>query len=246
VLINPNQDKTMMKTSSRYLLPLVLCLSLSSTSLMAGAKSKIYDRIQLSANASMEVENDTLSAQLYAQQEGSDLASLADGVNKKISETIALVKQVDDIKLQTLGYQTYPVYQQQRVSGWRVRQTIRIESQDSAKLSQLLSELQSRLALESLQYSVSPAQREAAEEQLIGDAISSFEKRAALVTKQLGRTDYRLVEMNINTSGQPVQPMRMRASMMAMEASVAPPSLEAGSQTIRVDVSGSIELQLNQ
>ncbi len=237
----------MLKSSFRFCLPLLLCLGLmASTSLLAGEKAKVYDQIQLSANASMEVENDTLSAQLYAQQEGGDLSRLANEVNQKITQAIAQVKKVDGIKLQTQGYQTYPTYQQQRVTGWRVRQTIRIESQDSAKLSQLLSELQSSLALESLQYNVSPAQREAAEEQLIGEAISSFEKRAALVTKQLGRKDYRLVEMNINTSGQPVQPLRMRAGMMAMEASVAPPSLEAGSQTIRVDVNGSIELQLNQ
>ncbi len=236
----------MLKIKSLPLSFLLLCLTLASQSLMAEEKVATYDRIQLSANSSMEVENDTLSAQLYVQREGSELSRLADEVNKKITQAIAQVKQVDGIKLQTQGYQTYPTYNQQRVTGWRVRQTIRIESQDSAKLSQLLSKLQSSLALESLQYNVSPAQREAAVEQLIGEAISSFQKRAALVTKHLGRNDYRLVEMNINTSGQPVQPVRMRASMMAMEASVAQPSLEAGSQTIRVDVSGTIELRINQ
>ena len=38
--------------------------------------------------------------------------------------------------------------------------------------------------------------------------------------------------------------MRMRASMMAMEDSFASPSLETGTQTLRVEVSGQIELQL--
>ncbi|MDJ0805453.1 MAG: SIMPL domain-containing protein [Gammaproteobacteria bacterium] len=230
----------------RYASVLLIALILCSPLLRAGDKPVIYDQVQLSANASMQVENDTLTAQLYAQQEGSDLSRLADEVNQKISEVVALVKQVEDIELQTLGYQTYPTYHQQRVTGWRVRQTIRIESQDSPKLSQLLSQLQSTLALESLNYSISPAQREAAEEKLIGQAISSFQKRAAQVTQHLGRQEYRLVQMNINTSGQPIQPVRMRASMMAMEAAVAPPSLEAGSQSIRVDVSGTIELQVQQ
>jgi hypothetical protein len=40
--------------------------------------------------------------------------------------------------------------------------------------------------------------------------------------------------------------VRLRAGMLAMESSVAPPSLEAGSQTIRVDVNGTIELQIRQ
>ncbi len=225
---------------------LLLSLTLISSTLMAGEKAKTYDRIQLGANASMQVENDNLSAQLYVQREGNDLSKLADEVNLRISQAVDRVKQVEGVALQTQGYQTYPVYQQQRLTSWRVRQSIRIESQDGAKLSQLLSELQSSLALESLQYNISPAQREAAEERLIGEAISAFQKRAALVTRQLGHTDYRLVEMNINSSGEPLQPVRMRAGLMAMEASVAPPSLEAGSQTIRVDVNGTIELQLNQ
>jgi predicted secreted protein len=227
----------------------VFCLlltALTATAVSAGQATETYDRIQLSANASMEVDNDTLTAQLYVQQEGSDLPRLADAVNQRISQAITQIKQVDGIQLQTQDYQTYPTYHQQKVTGWRVRQTLRIRSRDAAKLSQLLSELQSSLALESLQYSVSPERRAAAEEQLIGEAIGSFQQRAKLVTQHLGRSDYRLVEMQINTSDQPVQPVRMRASMMTLESSVSPPSLEAGSQTIRVDVSGSIELQVKQ
>jgi predicted secreted protein len=225
---------------------LLLCLLFVAPSIMASEEAKRYDQIHLSANAAMEIDNDTLSARLYAQQEGSELSRLADAVNRKITQAIELVKPSEDIRLQTLGYQTYPVYQQQRVTGWRVRQTLRIESQDAKKLSQLLSELQSNLALESLHYSISPQQRQAAEEQLIGEAIGAFQKRAALITKQLGRSDYRLIEMTINTGGQPVEPVPYRARMMAAEAAVAPPSLEAGTQTVRVEVNGTIELQVDQ
>jgi len=234
---------------NRYLRPLtlgLLSLTLLSPGVMAGQKNRTYDRVQLGAEASMQVENDTLTAQLYAQREGSDLAQLADAVNRKITEAVKRVKQVEGVSLQTQGYQTYPVYQQQRLSGWRVRQSIRLESRDAAELSRLLSELQSDLALESLQYSVSPEQRQAAEEQLISRAIDAFQQRAALVTKQLGRSDYRLVEMQINSSGDSAPPMRLRAGTMAMESKVAPPSLEAGSQTLQVNVNGTIELQIKQ
>ncbi|MGD8588821.1 MAG: SIMPL domain-containing protein [Chromatiales bacterium] len=236
----------MMRYYPRYLLIGLLSLTLLSPLSMAGQKAKTYDRIQLSAEASMPVENDTLTAQLYAQREGSDLSQLADEVNRKISQAVQRIKQVEGVSLQTQGYQTYPVYQQQRVTGWRVRQSIRLESRDSAALSRLLGELQSSLALESLQYSVSPAQRQAAEEQLIAQAIAAFQQRAALVTKSLGRSEYRLVEMQINNTGESSPPMRLRAGVMAMEAAVAPPSLEAGSQILQVNVNGTIELQLNQ
>ena len=236
----------MTKNYPRYLTIGLLSLTLLSASVMAGQKAKTYDRVQLSADATMQVENDTLTAQLYAQREGGDLAQLADEVNRKISEALERTKQVDGVSVQTQGYQTYPVYQQQRLSGWRVRQSISLESQDGTKLSRLLSELQTSLALESIRYSVSPVQRQVAEEQLIGQAIDAFQQRAALVTKQLGRSDYRLVEMQINSSSNSVPPMRLRAGVMAMDSAVAPPSLEAGSQTLQVNVNGTIELQLNQ
>ena len=236
----------MTRKYARQLSIVLLGLTLLSGSAMAGQKAKTYDRIQLSADASMQVENDTLIAQLYAQREGSDLSQLADEVNRKITQAVQRVKQVEGVSLQTQGYLTYPVYQQQRQTGWRVRQSIRLESRDGVKLSRLLSELQSSLALDSLQYSISPAQRQSAEEQLIEQAIAAFQQRAALVTKQLGHSEYRLVEMQINTAGEPIQPQRLRAGVMAMEAAVAPPSLEAGSQALQVNINGTIELQINQ
>ena len=203
-----------------------------------------YDQIDLSAQASMEVDNDTLIAVLYAQQEGQDLSSLTDEVNLTINQAVAQAKTAEGVTVQTLGYQTSPIYQQQRLSGWRVRQSIRLESRQSGHLSQLLSRLQSTLALDSLSYAVSPERRKSVEDKLIEQAIDAFQRRAKLVAEQLGHKRYRLVQMSIDTSGQTPQPLRVRANMMALQSPAAAPSLEAGSQTIRVDVNGRIELQV--
>lgn len=210
----------------------------------AGENSLHYDQINLTAEASQETDNDTLVAILAAQQEGSDPAALSDSVNRLIAEAIEAAREEPEIKLQTLGYQTSPRYQQQRLIGWRVKQSLRLQSQNGEKLSRLISRLQSKLALESISYSISDERRRQVEESLISQALEAFQQRARLVTKQLGRKDYRLVEMHIRNSSQPVQPMRMRAGMMSMEAKVASPSLEAGTQTLRVEINGRIELQL--
>ena len=196
-----------------------------------------YDQIDLSAQASTQVDNDTLIAVLYAQQEGDDLNALTDGVNRAITQAVKQAKSAEGVTVQTLGYQTSPIYQQQRLSGWRVRQSIRLESRQSGRLSQLLS-------LDSLSYAVSTERQQSVEDQLIAQAIDAFQHRAKLVAERLGHKRYRLVEMSINTGSQMPQPQRVRASMMALESPVAAPSLEAGSQTLRVEVSGRIELQL--
>ncbi len=223
---------------------LFTCLLLANQ-LLAAEQPPRYDQINLSAEASRETDNDTLIAVLSAQKEGSDPALLSDSVNRLINEAVAQAKQQPEIKLQTLGYQTSPVYQQQRVTGWRVKQSLRLESRNSERLSQLLSQLQGSLALESIGYEVSDARRQAVEETLIKQALDAFQHRAQLVTQQLGRQSYRLVEMTIHNSSQPIQPMHMRASMMSMERSVAAPKIEAGSQTLRVEINGRIELQLD-
>ncbi|MCU7795662.1 MAG: SIMPL domain-containing protein [Candidatus Thiodiazotropha sp. (ex Myrtea spinifera)] len=225
-----------------HFLPLI-CLLISSMS-FAEEQPVRYDQINLSAQASMEVDNDTLIAVLYAQKEGSDLSALTNLVNQEIASALDKAKATEGIKVQTLGYRTSPIYQQKRLTGWRVKQSIRLESRQSERLSQLLSRLQSSLALESISYAVSNEQRLSVEEALVKQAISAFQQRAKLVSTQLGHKTFRLIEMSINTSGQPIQPMRMRASMMAMEGKVSAPSLEAGSQRLQVNINGRIELQI--
>ena len=203
-----------------------------------------YDRVQLSTDASAQVENDTLVAVLYSQREGEQLQALANEVNQNIASAVKMCKKVSEVEVQTLGYQTHPVYDKQRLSGWRVRQSIRLESQDSAKLSKLIGDLQKTLAVESISYNVSPKRTREVQDQLIVQAIDAFNGRAKLVTQQFGRAEYRLVDININTdSGVPVRPMPMRSAAMAMEAA-APPTLEAGKQEIQVTISGTIEMQL--
>ncbi|MEW7991321.1 MAG: SIMPL domain-containing protein [Candidatus Thiodiazotropha sp.] len=233
---------------AKIVFSILLCLNLaaSPSSLPAGESPLHYDRIKLRSSASAEVENDTLIAVLYAQQEGSEPAALSDGVNRLITQAVGEAKLSEGIKVQTLGYQTSPIYQQQRLTGWRVRQSIRLQSLHSGRLSQLLNKLQSSLALESISYTISPSQREKVGEALTLQAIDAFRKRADLVTKQFGRERYRLVEMAIESSDRPYQPRHMRANMMALERSAAAPTLEAGSQTVRIEITGTIELQLDQ
>ncbi|MET0066638.1 MAG: SIMPL domain-containing protein [Candidatus Thiodiazotropha sp.] len=204
-----------------------------------------YDRISLQTRATEAVENDTLIAVMYAQREGPELAPLTDQVNRMVEKAVQQARQTDGIQVTTLGYQTHPVYQKQTISGWRVRQSIHLESQHSDVLGGLLGKLQSGLALESINYTLSSEGRDNVEERLILQAIDAFRQRASQVTRQMGRQQYRVVEMAIHTQSPSGSPSPMRARMMAMESSVAPPTLEGGTQNVQVEIEGRIELQPN-
>lgn len=202
-----------------------------------------YNRVHLSASAQTELANDTIIVSLYAEEEGGSPAQLADIVNKKIVWGVALLKKHPEIKFQTQAYSTNPVYQQNRIKSWRVRQSIELESQKIAETSELLGQLQSQLALQGLRFSVSPALQTKTDDALIAEALAAFGQRAQLVSDQLKRKGYKLVDINISTSGgNPVLFQRNEMSSMAMK-SVAAPALEAGEQTVVVTVSGSIELE---
>ena len=202
-----------------------------------------YDRINLSVSATAKIDNDIMVVTLYAVEEGSDAAKLAKLVNKRIRDGLTVVKKHDTIKHQTNAYSSNPVYSNNKIKGWRVRQSLRLESNDMALLSDVIGKLQSDLALQSMQFTVSPDSKNAQDEILIDSALESFEKRALQVVKKLRRNNYKVVNINISTSGATgINPQyQMRA--MALESANSAPAVSAGEQTLTVTVNASIELE---
>ncbi len=227
----------------------ILVLGLLSTLVMPGvwAHEPVvnYDRISFSASAQSEVDNDLLSAELFVQREGSDAARLAKEVNQDIEWAVSEAKQIAAVEVRTQGYRTHPVYMKQHLSAWRVRQSIQLKSADTSALSDLIGRLQGRLAVESVGYELSPEVRADAEDRMIQKAIAAFSRRAVLVTEKFGRPGYRLVNVNITSTGSVPRPMyQSRAMAMSMEQAVPAPTLKPGTQTVRVTVDGMIELKV--
>lgn len=219
-------------------------LLISVHAVNAAEEQLTYDRVNLSAGASAKVENDVLIAVLYFQKEGDDLPALSNEVNTVIGKAIEQCKKAPNVTVQTMGYFSSPVHKKIQLVGWRVRQSIRLESKDTARLIKLIGELQNKLAVESISYDVSPESRKKAEEKLVSQAIVAFNQRAQLITKDLGRSKYRLVRINVNTLSDTIRPLRSRGGAMMAEASVKAPAIEAGQQKIQVNIQGTIELQV--
>ncbi len=207
-----------------------------------------YDQISFAVSAEKEVENDVLTATLFAEQTGQNTAELSDAVNKAITWAMDIAKKQKAIESRTLGYTTNPVYKNGRVDGWQVRQSIKLKSKDSKALSGLLGELQEKLRVQSIAYSISTGVRKATEETLISEALASFKNRAAQIQANMERSEYRVVQLDIQTAGDFPQPMYRAASsgaMMMSDAAPAAPSLNAGKQKVRVSVNAQIELSAN-
>lgn len=218
----------------------VLISLFSVSTACAHEDAAYYDRIHLSASATAQLANDTMVATVYAEEEGSKAVELSTLVNKKIHWGLDLVKKHPGIKHQTNSYTTHPVYKNNKINGWRVRQSLQLESKDMALMSEVLGQLQNKLALGSMQFSISPESRNAQDKILIDEALESFENRSQQVVAKLRRKNYKIVDINISTSGsRNIRPQyEMRAMSMASE-----PAVSAGEQTVSVTVSGKIELE---
>lgn len=228
-------------------LPIVLLLCAVGGARAHETEPLAYDQVDLSASAEQEVANDLLVAVLYTEQEGQRQADVAERVNTAMSWALDLAKPAAGIKTQTLQYNTYPVYANNSttISGWRARQSLRLEGRDAKAIGELISTLQEKLAVESVGYAVSRESRLATEDALTTSALAQFDSRAKQIAAALGRPGYRLVRINVSSTGNPGMPIAYRAQMMAdvgMKAA-APAQVEAGEQTLGIAVSGTIQLE---
>jgi predicted secreted protein len=229
---------------SRVLAAVALAFACVAAPATAQDRSEpLFNVVSLSAQAEREVVNDTLTAILAVDTEGTDPVALADSVNRAMREGLKLAQGYRGVNTKSLNYQTWPVYDKTRIVRWRVRQELRVESRDFAQATELIGKLQSTLVVSSLSVGLSAEARKQAENSLIGEALAAFHERAGIVRDAQKAKTYRVKELQVNAGGG-IQP-RMYSAQRAGVASamVAQPAVEAGASTIQVSVSGSVQLQ---
>ena len=200
-----------------------------------------YNQVHLQAQQSESVSNDTMHVSLSTHAEERDPAKLARKINEDMEWALAKAKQVEGVKISTGSYQTWPITTKNITTGWRGQQSLELESKDTGSLALLAGELQDRLQIKSMRFSVSDDRRMAVENRLIGAALNAFKQRARIVGDNLEANGYRIVDINIGTSGQAPPVMYQARMAVAMEASDAV-AVEGGESDIRVTVNGTVEL----
>lgn len=228
-----------MRTPIKFFILLLCLLPLAA---LADSQPLTYDRIRFNESASFDVENDTLVAIMYVQREGRRAQDLARAVNRVMSSALDQLKGIPEIKTQTQAYHTSAVYKKSEITGWRVRQSVRLESRDSKLLGDTIGELQQILNVQSISYQVSDQLRRRHHDELIDTALQRFQQRAQRIARTMGRPGYRVVAIQVRDSGSP-RPVAMRMERLSSSMAAAPAQIEAGTQRIEVTVSGEIELE---
>jgi len=227
----------------RIVLLLIWALAASSA-VRADEPPLRYNQVRLQAQQSESVSNDTMHVTLNTYAEMQDPAKLAARINQEMDWALEKAKQYSEIKVSTGSYQTWPVTRKEVTTGWRGQQNLTLEGRDTELLSQLTGELQKKLKIKSMSFSVSDEKRIAVENRLIDAALNAFKVRALIVGENLNARGYRIVDINVGASAQrPPVMYQARVATMAMESndSVA---VEGGESDVQVSVSGTIELDI--
>lgn len=226
---------------------LLLGLALSTTAFAQSNETINYNLINIQAEASRQVSNDEMNAVLYIEKSNKQPTELANQINQLMSQAVQTAKKYPSIKIETGSQSTYPIYDNdsQKLKEWRGRAEIRIESTDFKSASQLISELQQNFQTQSINFTVSDAQRKKVENELVVEASKNFQQRAQTLSQAWNKSGYNLVNINLNTSnygGQPVPRMAMmKASSNSLE--IADQQMAGGESKISVNASGTIQLK---
>ena len=220
----------------------------TSTALLAGEQS--YNQISLRAEAQQEVAHDQMQVILYSEAQDTDAARLADTVTKVLNNAVETARKYPQINVRLGNRSSYPIYDSkgQKITAWRERAEIRLESTDFSELSTLTGQLLSTLKMANMQFSIAPKTRISSEDELLKEAISAFQARAKLVAEAFGSTSYKVVNLNLNGSGFERPPMYARSAKMMVSAmsdqESAVPEIEAGSSQVSIVADGVIEIAL--
>lgn len=226
----------------------IIFSSAFSTAVFAETSQALnYNVANIQADAMRQVSNDEMHAVLYIEKSHKQPAELAAQITQTMNQAMALAKKYPQVKIETGSQSTYPVYldNSQKLKEWRGRAEINIESTNFKAASQLIAELQQNFQTQSINFTVSDAQRKKVENELMIEASKNFQQRAQLLTQAWNKSGYQLVHLNLNTSNAYPQPVMMRESMakFASADAAAPQTVAAGESKISVNANGSIQFK---
>lgn len=203
-----------------------------------------WPQATLQAQANAEVDHDTVRITLAV--EISDASQ--DGVAQALTQTLKTamdraLENAGPVNVNSGNYRVWPMNDREgKISNWRGRTEIHLESTDFAAASELAATLTDLMAIASVNFSVSPQTRAAQEQALLKQAAQAFRGRAQALTDAMGYTSYSLRTVDLSGSGAHYEVASRGMAQAAMFKTADSIPLEGGTETVSVSIHGSIFL----
>lgn len=202
---------------------------------------------QLSANGSVDVQQDLLSISMSTTRDGADAGTVQTQLKQALDTALAQAKQAAQpglMNVRTGNFSLYPRYGKDgKINGWQGSTELVLEGKDFSRITTTAGKIQS-LTLSQVGFSLSREARAKVEGEAQTLAIESFKARAHEIAKSFGFAGYSLREVSVNASDQGYAPRpRMLAMSAKAEMSDSAIPVEAGKTTVLVNVTGSVQMK---
>lgn len=201
--------------------------------------------LSLAAETSTEVPQDVVDITLFYEQEAPDAASLTSTLNQHADAALRMAKGVDHVSARSGAFTVYPTTDRDgKIAAWRGRTEVVLESRDFSAATKLAGKMTDAMQVSSVSFSLSPEVQRATEEKLSTQAIASFRNQAQNAAQAFGYNSFTIREVNVGRNGSGPRPVMMLAAraMNATAKMAAPMAVEAGTSTVTVSVSGSVQM----
>jgi predicted secreted protein len=205
--------------------------------------------LQLSAAATVEVQQDQLSMTLSTTRDGADAATVQSQLKAALDAALAEARksaQPGQLDVHTGNFSLSPRRSREgKLTGWQGTAELVLEGRDLPRIAQTAARI-STLTVSNVGFGLSREQRAQAETEAQSQAIDNFKQRADELAKRFGFSGYTLREVAVNAHvGGPLPPRVMAMEAMPKMASDAstPVPVEAGKASVMVNVSGSVQLK---
>jgi predicted secreted protein len=226
---------------------ITLAMMFSFTTALADKDKRKGALLNISASDSKEVEEDLLVVNLRFETEGKSPQEVQEKINEKMTKALDEVKKHRKIKVSTEQYSVYKYHPrikkgEPKKTIWRGSQSLQLKSKHSDIILKTTGVLQSMdLAVNGLNYIVSPELREEVQDSLMEKAVEKLLTKSKRVAKVLGKDDIEVVNININSNNFYPSPMRASSAMMMKDMSAeSSPVASPGQSRITTSVSATI------
>ena len=202
--------------------------------------------LQLSANGTVEVQQDMLSMTLSTTRDAAEAATVQTQLKAALDAALTEARknaQPGQLDVRTGNFSLSPRYTREgKINGWQGSTELVLEGRDFPRITQTAGRI-STLTVGNVGFGLSNEQRAKVETEAQSIAIENFKQKASELAKGFGFSGYSLREVSVNANeGGPIRPRMMAAQAKAMSAD-APVPIEAGKTTVVVNVSGAVQLK---
>jgi predicted secreted protein len=202
--------------------------------------------LTLDAQASAEVPQNVIHITVFDEQQASDPARLSETLNQHTAQALRTAHEANQtaVTVQTGQLTISPSTDTNgKISGWRGRSELVLESHDFAAASRLAAQLNGEMQVADVSFSLSPDAQRDAQAKLTDQAIAAFRQQAQAAVHAFGYKSFTVREVNVGRNGVFARPMKM--TLMRSAPASAPADnipVEAGLATVTVTVSGSVQM----